>query len=93
MACKITVVITPRNHSKNHFTECLPEGTFFLKKGGIYIFNSDMKHVFAQHNFCDSWMLWLCKVYSQPRHRMRVNQNECVQLQTQLNIQRYIQRP
>lgn len=42
------------------------------------------KECFTQQNSCDSWMLRVCEVYSQPAHRMKTLDNNGVQLRAQL---------
>lgn len=57
------------------------------------MFDSNIKHVFTRHNFSDSWMLWVCRSLLTAPSQVENKSNKSVQLQTQLNIQRCIQRP
>lgn len=69
MTCKITAVICgPGGREENHSGR-RPK----VKQKRCFVFDSNVKNVFTQHSLCDSCVLRVCEVYSQSRHRMRIN--------------------
>lgn len=63
-------------HVPIHLTNCRPGG----KTRRHDTFDSNVKNAFAQRIVCDSCVLRVCEVYSQPSHRMsrtRTNGSNC----------------
>lgn len=71
-----SLFLTPGVHVPIRFTNCRPWG----ETSRHYTFDSNIKNAFAQRTVCDSCVLGVCEVYSQPCHRMsrtRTNGSNC----------------